>query len=88
MMARTKNFKTYKMSFPELLYNISSQEETFIASIETIYPTKSQKSIQTMLNYLVSKFFRQYPFITIEHAQNLHISKMSVPELPSNIYLP
>ena len=41
-----------------------------------------------MLNDLVIKFRQHKTIVTTTHTQNFHISKMSVPELPSNISLP
>ena len=76
------------MSFPELPSNFSSQEEILRGYLEYLYPTKSQDGIQIMLNYLIRTRRQQDPFFTLAHAQNFHISNMSVPKLPSNISFP
>ena len=73
------------MSVPELPSNFSYQEEMFKYYLEDLYPTKSQDGVQIMLNCLLGKHRQQYPITTPEHAQNFHISNMSVPELPPNI---
>ena len=60
----------------------------FKAYLENLYPTKSQEGIQIMINYLLVTRRRQESINTPQNAQNFHIYKISVPELPSNISSP
>ena len=85
MMAHTQNFYISKISVPELLSGFSSQEDMFKSYRSGLYPTKSQEVIKIILNCLISTRHRQDPISTPAHAQNFHISNMSVPKIPSNI---
>ena len=85
MLAHIQNIHISKISIPEIFSSLSSEENMFTAYIENLYLTKSQEGIQIMLYSLLGKSRQQESIIIMAKIQNFYISKMSVPEIQTNI---